>query len=149
MSGFEIKSLNRLSIVGFKVEATWEELHRKMPKAWQILRRRFNEIENRKNNVMLDVSLKVEDGTYTQFLGAQVDDPGTIPEGMEFLRIPQQQYVHYRHQGPVVEIASSFGKMYEWGKGQNIRLDEFKLDVGYTAEGNEQIHDLYVRVVTP
>lgn len=142
----EIVTLNVLEVVGIRVKADWKGLHVKMPAAWKEFSKRLDEIPNRKNNVMMDVSLEAAEGIYTQLIGVEISGQGAIPDGMDLINIPRQQYLYHRHEGSLKDIAISFGEMYDWAKGQGVSLGEFKLDMGYTAEGDENIHDLYIRI---
>lgn len=143
----EIVEKGPVRVVGIEVNAPWRELWTEVPKAWQLLRARAGEIAHRSGEVFLDVSVEVRDGVYRQIVGAEVSAIERVPEGMVGLEIPAQRYLRYRHEGTLEAIAESFAKMYAWGRERGHALDEFKLDVGYTLEGGERTHDLYVRVV--
>lgn len=133
------------TVVGMQVEADWDALWTVMPQAWQNFFARHREIPHRANTVFMDISLGREAGRYTQLIAAEVTHVADLPPGMTKLEIPRQRYLHYRHVGPVREIASSFGKMHEWAAAHDVHLDDFMLDVGYTPSGEETTHDLYIR----
>lgn len=135
-------------VVGIKVVANWEDLWVEMPKAWQKFISRHQEIQRRVSKTFIDISLDKEGQTYTQLIGSEVSDFEAIPEGMVGIEIPAQTYIHYRHEGPVKEIAASFGKMHAWADENRYAVDDFKVDIGYTEEGQEQEHDLFIRLVT-
>lgn len=135
-----------LQVIGIEVVAPWRELWTEVPKAWRELRARSGEIACRTSEVFLDVSVEERGGVYRQVVGAAVSTVERVPEGMVALEIPAQRYLHYRHEGTLEAIAESFGKMYEWGREQGHELGAFKLDVGYTLEGDEREHDLYIQV---
>lgn len=145
----EVVEKGPIKVVGIEVRAPWQELWTEAPKAWQRLRSRAGEITERASEVFVDVSVEVKDGIYTQVVGAEVRSLDAVPEGMVALEIPAQRYVHFRHEGTLEAIAESFGKLYAWGRDEGHELDEFKLDIGYTLEGGERVHDLYVRVAAP
>lgn len=134
-------------VVGLRVQADWQDLWRTMPQAWRELIARSSEIPHRVSDTLMDVSVCVDCGNYTQLIGAAVEQTGDIPSGMSAVHIQPATYLYARHSGPVTEIAKTFGRMYEWARANSVDLDEFKLDEGYTAEGTEQEHDLYVRVL--
>lgn len=134
--------------VGLKVEANWQDLHTKMPEAWHIFKQRIQEISGRKSNEMMDISLNKEGQTYTQLVAVEVEGPAVVADDMVAVTIPQQKYIRYVHRGDLPSIASSFGKMYEWAKEQNIKAGEFKLDIGYRADGSEKEHELFVKVLS-
>ncbi|SMO55072.1 GyrI-like domain-containing protein [Gracilimonas mengyeensis] len=136
-------------VTGIIVHAQWEELWEVMPKAWNTLFKRYPEIENRTDDVLMDISLKKEDGLYTQLIGAQTNKENQLPpKGMETVAIPAKTYIHYRHEGSLQEIADSFGKIYNWAKKEEVKAGDFKLDIGYTTSGEEEYHDLYVEVLS-
>lgn len=134
-------------VIGIKVEATWNQLWEKMPEAWNTLFERYKEIPVRTDEVLMDISFGKKNDIYTQCIAAEVagNNP-KIPEGMELIRVPQKKYLHYRHTGPLKEIAASFGKMYDHAKEKNLPVGDFKLDIGYTPEGKENHHDLFIEL---
>lgn len=142
----EIVERGPFHVVGIEVVAPWSELWMEVPKAWSILRARAAEIPGRTGEVFVDVSVEEREGVYRQVVGAEVGAVGDVPDGMVAIEIPAQRYLHYRHEGTLEAIAESFGKMYAWGREHGVVLDAFKLDVGYTRSGEDDGHDLYVRV---
>lgn len=142
----EIVQEGPFKVVGLKVVARWEDLWREMPRAWGEFLARHGAVVHRLEPVFVDVSLGKSGELYTQVVGSRVGAFEDVPPGMVALEIPAQRYVRYRHAGPVEGIALSFGRMYAWAKDNGLEADEFKLDIGYTADGAEQEHELFVRV---
>lgn len=137
-------------MIGIEVRAHWKELFEKMPEAWGRLFAAAGRIPHRKTGDFLEVSRSVENDVYTQLIGAEVEDGSKIPEGMKAVEIPEQQYIFHEHDGPVRDIASSFGSMYEWAKSENLMATEFKLDIGYKPPlqpGKEEHHKLYIQIL--
>lgn len=132
--------------IGIRVKAGWQELHTQMPEAWEIFKNRVGEIDGRKSERMMDLSLEVIDGEYTQLIGVEVEDSADVPSGMSKVIIPSQKYVWYMHKGDLDDIAESFGKMYDWAKENDITAKEFKMDMGYSGDGSEGEHDLYIKI---
>lgn len=145
--GMEIVELDELTMVGDPVRAGWRELWVEMPKAWQHFIARHHEIEVRNGVTFADVSLEKVDDAYLQLISARVSRVQRIPDGMRAVEIPAQPFIHFKHVGPVTEIAASFGKMYEWARENGHAAGDFKVDFGYTAEGDERAHDLYVALL--
>lgn len=143
----EIIEKKGFAVIGLKVQAKWDDLHKEMSKAWQKFEKRLEKIPDRKNDMMMDISLEASDGMYTQLIGVEVEKDATVPEGMAMVIIPSQKYVRHRHQGVVSDIADAFGKIYDWSQQQDINVSDFKLDIGYQKDGSETTHDLYVKVV--
>lgn len=142
----EIIEKGSLAIIGIKVEAGWRELHSKMPEVWAIAKKRLTKIKKRKEDVMMDLSLEVTNGRYTQLIGIKVEQSATAPDGMKKVEIPAQKYIHYRHEGELSCITESFGRMYDWANKQDIKADDFKIDYGYLRDGSEDVHELYIKI---
>lgn len=133
-------------VVGIQVVADWKNLWTEVPQAWKQLFERADEIRDRTAETFVDVSLEMNDGVYTELVGAEVNEAGTVPEGMVQVELPTRRYVHLRHEGPVAGIADAFGRMHAWADENEITTDDFKIDRGYTPGGDETVHDLYVRL---
>lgn len=136
-------------VVGLEVVGTWEELWTKAPKAWRALRDRASEIQGRTNDVFVDVSLEESDGVYRQVVGAEVADGVEAPGGMVAVEVPGGTYVEGPHAGPLEQIPESFGRIYAWAAEQDHAATALKLDVGYTVDGGETEHTLFVRLAGP
>ena len=135
-----------LTVVGIPVHAAWTELWTEMPKAWRVFIARHAELEGRVSDRLLDISLEKRGERYSQLIGAEVASVGVVPAGMISVEIPAQRYIHHQHRGPTAGIAVSFGAIYDWARDNGHAADDFKLDVGYTAFGDELEHDLFVRI---
>ncbi|GGX40023.1 GyrI-like domain-containing protein [Saccharospirillum salsuginis] len=142
----EIVELERLQLVGLPVRAEWRELWTEMPKAWKKLFEQVAQINHRHSDRFVDTSLEVENGVYLQLVGSEVLEVDRVPEGMMAVDVPAQRYIYHRHDGPTAGIANSFGQIYDWAKANGYNAAEFKLDIGYSANGNETSHELYVAI---
>ena len=142
----KIITLESFIVTGLEVKAHWKELFEKMPKAWGELFERADEIQNAKNAFFTEVSVSAGDGFYTEMIGAEVESAAEIPSGMSQVMVPEQTYIHHRHEGPVENIAGTFGDIYDWAKEQNLTAEEFKIDRGYLPGMPETPHDLYVKI---
>lgn len=140
----EIVEKEALIVVGLPVTARWQDLWVEMPRAWRELLARHAEIEHPKGGIFVDVSLEKVGDQYLQLVGAQVSRVDQIPSGMRAIEIPAQQYVHHKHVGPVAGIAETFGKIYDWAQQNGHAAGDFKIDLGYTLQGDEIEHDLHV-----
>lgn len=141
----EIRHKEALKLVGIKVETDWRHLATEMPAAWQVMRARQAEIENRVNNDFLDVCLQEKGEIYTQCVGVEVSHFDAVPEGMTAIEIPAQQYVYHLHTGSEDQIAATFGAMYAWALQNGIAVDEFKIDrISSTTQTG---HHLFIRIV--
>ena len=64
----EIVVKDSFKVVGIVVESDWQNIHQKMAVAWQEFKQRVGEIEQRKGNHFLDISLAVNDGIFQQMI---------------------------------------------------------------------------------
>lgn len=134
-------------VVGIKVESDWRGLHIEMPKAWQEVIKRANEIENRDSAYFFDICLQLVGDEFTQLVGCEVSDLEKIPEGMTGVEVPAATYVYYRHVQPVTEMANSFADMYEWAKTHGYTADPTDFKIQKSSFGDEEEHHLYIRVL--
>lgn len=137
-------SRDTLRIVGIMVRAKWDDLWNKVPEAWKSVFARADEIEFKLDHPFIDVSLEQQGDEYLQVVGALVSQVGDVPAGMCAVEIVRQAYIHHRHEGTQAEIAAAFGAIYEWAEANDHDASPFKIDVGYTPNGDEESHDLYV-----
>ena len=133
-----------LLVVGVPVRASWNDLWTEMPKAWRQFIGRQSAIANPVGDTFLDISLEKSGDNYLQLIGRQVSQVAAVPNDMHAVEIPPQSYIYHKHVGVTSEIAATFGKMYDWAKQQGYDASSFKLDIGYTASGDEHEHELYV-----
>ena len=143
----EILQKPAFKVVGIPVIATWDELWTEVPAVWDEVLSRQTEIRHRVNALFLDISLNKFGDTYTQLVCAEVSAFEQVPAGMITWEIPDQRYLYHRHEGTLKDIAGSFGQMYQWAAENNLSIDDFKLDCGYTVASHERQHDLYIRVI--
>ena len=133
-------------VIGIPVKAQWDDLWIDMPAAWRSLWERRDLIRHRVGDRAMDVSLEKRDGVYHQLAGVEVSRIDSVPQGMLGVEIPAQRYIHLRHEGPLPDIALSFGMIYKWAKENGHATDAFKLDIGYRPGGDDPEHDLFVRL---
>ena len=135
-----------LRVIGLEVTAPWEALWTVMPNAWEVFFHRRHEIAGLLSAINMDISIEQRDGVCVQLIATEVDETATPPQGMRLLQVPAQRYLHHWHTGSLAGIALSFGAMYEWAAAEGLVADQFKLDMGYTARGQETEHDLFIRL---
>lgn len=133
-----------MTVVGLPIRAVWDDLWTEVPKAWETLFARLAEIQHRLDDRLIDVSLTKTGNEYLQLVGAHVSQVRRIPEGMCAVSIPPHRFIYNRHVGPVQDIAESFGTMYAWAREHAHSAGAFKVDIGYTVDGDELEHDLYI-----
>ena len=140
----DIITLPRMLLIGMEIEASWQDLWIKMPKAWSLLPHRIQDLPHRMGDLMIDVSLGMENDIYHQFICCEVRDASQIPQGLTCILLPEQPYLHHRHEGSLRDIANGFGTLYDYAEGEDIEVTDFKIDVGYRQNRAETPHDLYV-----
>lgn len=134
-------------VVGLEVNATWNELWKQMPAQWEQFKQRHKEVDNSLNNVFMDISLGKHGDIYQQLICTEITDSINVPTGMTVQKIPTQKYIQCRHTGPMEGIAETFGKMYKWAHKNKIHAGEMKLDIGYSKDGKEAYHDLFIKII--
>ena len=144
----EIVELGETVVVGIEVVADFGQLLSEMPAAWCELFSRQDELPASGAGVFVEASDHLGDGRYREIIGAVAvvaDIP--VPNGMAVALFPAGRFVHHRHDGSVATIAGGFQAIYDWAAEQGLTLGNRKLDIGYTADGGEQPHELYVDIL--
>ena len=144
MSSIAPTVLDALELVGLYVVVPMAELSTAVPAANRELLSRYESIEGRCGRHLLDVSLKVEEGIYTQFVGVEVQPDAPTPEGLERLHLPRQRWLHLTHRAPVTEIGTSFGAMRAYGEAHNLPTEHVFLEF-HPLQGDGPV-ELYVRL---
>lgn len=135
-------------VVGVQVIARWNQLWELMPDAWNDFVTRYADIKNRVSHAFMDLTLGRHGDEFTQLICCEVTSFDDIPPGMVAVEIPDQDYIHLRHDGPIARINAAFGEMHDWAYARDYTLDDFRFDAGYSPDGQDNEHDLYVRLVT-
>lgn len=143
----EIVRKAAFKVVGLRVRAAADQRWIEMPNAWKTFIGRSAAIPWRIGETFIDVTLGKHDGVAEELLSAEVSQFDTAPEDMTKLEIPAATYLHHRHAGPLHAIATAYGDMVAWARANGCTLDEFKLDFGYTSDGSESAHELYVKIL--
>jgi len=144
----EIVERGETAVIGIEVVAYFDQLRSEIPAAWRELFSRQVELHALGAGAFVEASSHLGDGLYREIIGAVavvVDVP--VPEGMTVAFLPGGRYVHHRHEGSVATITGGFQSVYDWAAEQGLTLGNRKLDVGYTADGVQQPHELYVDIL--
>jgi predicted transcriptional regulator YdeE len=145
----EIVELGETVVVGIEVVADFSQLLSEMPAAWCELFSRQDELPASDTGVFVEASDHLGDGRYREIIGAVAvvaDIP--VPDGMAVTLLPAGRFVHHRHDGTVATIAGGFQAIYDWAAEQGLTLGNRKFDVGYTADGVQQPHELYIDILS-
>lgn len=144
----EIVELGETAVIGIEVVADFGQLRSEMPAAWRELFSRQDELPTPGTGVFVEASNHLGDGRYSETIGAVADVVDVpVPDGMAMTLLPCGRFVHHRHYGSVATIAGGFQTIYDWAAKQGLTLGNRKLDVGYTSDGVQQPHELYVDIL--
>lgn len=133
-----------MKVAGLCVRAPWQALWEVMPRTWQRLYERAGELESVRCGPFLNASLAVDGEDYLQLVGCPVNEIEAVPDGLAIAEIPAQTLLRHEHRGPLAEIAASFGILLDQARENGLDPGDFKLDLGYTPDGSELSHELYV-----
>jgi len=158
----EFVTLPETTVVGLRVESTFQELFQQVPAAWRSAFAREGEFDAglgaRLDVGFCDCSLGAKDGVYTEIIGVRTTADAAVPAGMQKVTLPEARYATLEHHGPLAGIAAAFGTLESWiaaqppsPDGRRWVHDGVKLDIGYMPDGSETAeggagHTLYVRV---
>lgn len=134
----ETIELPELIAIGILVEAHWNELPRAIPAAWT----RLFETDTGATS-FLEISISRQNGVYRELVGYLAAKKTEVPEGMTRIVIPAQRYLRIMHDGPLVDIAAGFEKLYAHAAGAGLGTTDFLLDFGYTPglpPGRHELH---------
>ena len=73
--------------------------------------------------------------------------PAALPAGTVAGVVPAGRYLRHLHTGPVERIGEAFGAMHEEARRAGAGVGPVKLDVGYTRDGADTGHELFVQLV--
>jgi predicted transcriptional regulator YdeE len=148
MSSIELVDEQEVIAVGFRIDGTWETLHRDVPAAWRTLFERRREVEDVADRAgdYVGVSLDVTDGWFKEFVGIRVDGCASPPPGMTLLSIPANRYVSCEHRGALADIFRSFEALQRHARDIGLVPTEVKLDFGYDEGMGNGPHRLFMAV---
>jgi predicted transcriptional regulator YdeE len=135
----ETVELPEMTAIGILVEAQWDDLPKAIPAAWT----RLFETDTGATS-FLEVSLSREGGVYRELVGYLAAKKTEVPEGMVRIVIPAQRYLRVIHDGPLVEIAGGFEKLYAHAAVAGLKATDYKLDFGYAPGLPGGRHELHV-----
>lgn len=130
--------------VGIPCESDWQGLWEAMPNTWRSFFDRYEDIQYRKAHWMCDLSLAVNQDKYLQLVSCPVEQLAALPEGMCAVKLAAQSYLYHPHTGELSHIAQCFAAMYQFAEQHHIPTTALKLDMGYTPQGKEACHHLYI-----
>ncbi|KGJ72446.1 hypothetical protein GY21_15310 [Cryobacterium roopkundense] len=139
--------IGETAVIGIEVVAYFGQLRSEMPAVWRELFSRQDELPASGADVFVETSNYLGDGLYRETVGAVAVVDVPVPDGMAVAFLPGGRFVQHRHEGSVATITGGFQSIYDWAAEQGLTLGNRKLDVGYTADGVQQPHELYVDIL--
>lgn len=144
----ELTDLPELRVVGVQLEAPFEELRHRVPMAWKALLSRATELPDPAATGYVEASEHLGGGRYRETVGVLAGADTAVPAGMRAVVLPAGRWARVVHDGPLVQVAESFGRLHDWCADQGLTSGDLKLDTGYDADGGGP-HVLHVDVPTP
>ncbi|WP_332687819.1 GyrI-like domain-containing protein [Devosia sp.] len=135
----ETVELPEVHAIGVLVEAHWNDLPKAIPAAWT----RLFETDTGASS-FLEVSISRDNGIYRELVGYLAAKKTEVPDGMVRIVIPAQRYLRIIHDGPLVEIAAGFEKLYAHAAVAGLKATDYKLDFGYLPGLPAGRHELHV-----
>lgn len=134
-------------VVGHPVTAPFGDLATLVPAAWARVFARQQELPAPRDGVYAEASRHLGGGRYREVAGVLLDRPPAAGGDWAVAEVAAGEYAHHRHEGPVQGIGTSFGLLIDWVRANGREAGDVKLDVGYTAAGDELHHDLYLSLL--
>jgi predicted transcriptional regulator YdeE len=141
----EVTDLPELRVVGVQLEAPFDELRHRVPVAWQAVLGRAVELPDPGATGYVEASQHLGGGRYRETVGVLAGADTAVPVGMTAVVLPARRWARLVHDGPLPEVAESFGRLHDWCAQQGLAYGDLKLDTGYTADGTGP-HVLHVDV---
>ncbi|GAA4659378.1 GyrI-like domain-containing protein [Kineococcus glutinatus] len=140
----EIVEREAAVVVGLVVEAGFADLATLVPRAWREVFT-LPGLPRPGGGRWAEASRYLGDGRYREVVGVP-GPPGRLapPPGATSVQVPAGRYLHHVHTGPVAAIGEGFGAMHERARRLGLAVGDVKLDVGYTRDGRDGAHDLFV-----
>ena len=131
-------------VVGVEVEAPFGDLAELVPRAWRDLFA-VPGLPRPPDGRYAELSRYRGAGRYRELVGILLPD-GTAspPEGTTSGEVPAGRWLRHVHTGPVTAIGEAFGAMHEEARRLGLAVGDVKLDVGYTRDGADGPHELFV-----
>ncbi|SDG94599.1 GyrI-like domain-containing protein [Pelagibacterium luteolum] len=139
----ETIDLPELTAIGIMVKATWEDLPRAVPAAWQELFAAETGATS-----FLEVSISREDGVYRELVGYLAAKITEVPDGMISLSIPPGRYLRLIHDGALEAIPDQYARLYAHATAHGLKATDLKLDFGYSDGLPPGRHELHVALAS-
>ncbi|MFY1652121.1 GyrI-like domain-containing protein [Solwaraspora sp. WMMB762] len=142
----QIVSREPVVVVGLPVVAPFQDLSTLVPAAWRQLFDRCADLPPSAGGTFAEASYHLGEGRYHEVVGVAVPPQTPISGQWAAAHVPAGDWAYCRHSGPVEQIGETFGAIEQWLREQGRTVGDMKLDLGYRADAQPQVHDLYVHV---
>lgn len=148
----QIKELDVLKLVGFRVQCPGDQYINEIPKASMELQQRIHEIKQIINPsfqigaFVVDSITDEEDGYW---ICVEVKEYEDIPKDMVVLTVPSQKYGALRHRGSNNMIRDSYEILHKWieEKGLKRLKDKWHLEIYYSWEDPQNVEVLLLDTI--
>ncbi|KAF0823014.1 GyrI-like domain-containing protein [Cytobacillus firmus] len=136
--------LGEFRLVGIRVLCPPDQYPDEIPLAINLLSERLTEIKGAVNSDRLVGAFKVKEDSPEEdgyWIGIEVKEFISIPDGMFSLEIPPQKYASLRHKGPNNEIKNSYRKLHSWieEKGYKRLKNKWHIEIHHSWESIEDL----------
>ncbi|MEK3853764.1 GyrI-like domain-containing protein [Cytobacillus sp. FSL H8-0458] len=133
-----------LKLIGIRVLCPPDQYPAEIPQAIHLLSERLTEIKGAVNSDRLVGAFKVEEDSPEEdgyWIGIEVKEFISIPNGMSSLEIPPQKYASIRHKGSNDEIGNSYRELHSWieEKGYKRLKNKWHIEIHYSWESIEDL----------
>ena len=136
-------------VIGLPVVAPFQDLSTLVPAAWREIFDRRAELPSSGGDTFAEASYHLGEGRYHEVVGVAVPVQTPVSGQWTVAHVPAGSWAHCRHTGPVEQIGETFGAIEQWLREQGRTVGGMKLDVGYRADAEPQVHELYVHAPGP
>ncbi|MBN8202961.1 GyrI-like domain-containing protein [Bacillus sp. NTK034] len=136
--------LGELRLIGIRVLCPPDQYSDEIPRAINLLLERLTEIKGAAHSDRLVGAFKVEEDCPEEdgyWIGIEVKEFISIPDGMFSLEIPPQKYASIRHKGPNNEIKNSYRELHKWieEKGYKRLKNKWHIEIHQSWESIEDL----------
>lgn len=105
-----------MKFVGIGVDTSVQKASQDCPKVWQTFMERYKEIKNYvggMKNYGVAINPNEKECTFRYVASAEVSEFEDIPEGMEKVEIPEENYFVFLHKGKLDKLGQTYGAIME------------------------------------
>ena len=142
---------DKMMFVGVGVDTAVSNAPKDCPVVWKEFMTNCKKIEQcigGMKNYGVSITKDANMCTFRYIAAAEVSELGKIPEGMEFIEIPESNYLIFEHKGKLDKLGQTYGQIMEFvpttGKKQNPELWVEFYDHRYHGDKDESVFEIWV-----